>query len=184
MTPQQIRISRFLSLILRHQPARVGVRLDAGGWIDVDTLLRALNNHGMQVSREDLGQIVAENDKRRFLLRDGRIRANQGHSIAVDLGLTPETPPDELFHGTAEKSMASIRRHGLLKRKRQHVHLSPDVQTALKVGRRHGTPVVLSVQAGAMVRDGRVFFLSENGVWLTDSVPPHYLGEFDTPQRR
>ena len=171
------RISRFLSLILRHDPGQIGLSLDAQGWIDVATLLDALGQHGMPIDRATLERIVATNPKQRFALSaDGqRIRANQGHSIAVDLALPPIPPPALLYHGTAARFVASIRREGLRKRGRQHVHLSADEATAITVGQRHGAPVVLVVRAAAMAADGFLFFRSANGVWLTDHVPPQYL---------
>lgn len=171
------RVSRFLSLILRHDPGRIGLTLDAQGWADVTDLLDALRRHGMSIDRATLERIVATNPKQRFALsEDGqRIRANQGHSIAIDLALPSIPPPETLYHGTAARFVAAIRREGLQKRRRQHVHLSADETTALTVGQRHGAPVVLAVRAAAMAADGYVFFHSANGVWLTDHVPPQYL---------
>lgn len=177
MDREHIRLSKFLSLVLRHQPQTIGLTLDAQGWVEVDTLLAAAQRHGVRIERATLERIVATSDKQRFALSaDGRqIRANQGHSVAVDLGLAPLAPPDQLYHGTATHALDAIRREGLRKRSRQHVHLSPDPVTAEKVGRRHGRPVILVVRSGAMAADGLVFFRSANGVWLTDHVPPGYL---------
>ena len=169
--------SKFLSLVLRHQPEAIGLTLDAEGWADVDVLIAAAGKHRRALSRERIARIVATSDKQRFKLSDDgqRIRANQGHSIEVDLKLTPRVPPAVLFHGTASRHLDSIRQTGLEKRSRQHVHLSPDEQTAIKVGQRHGKPVVLAVQAGEMHAAGHVFYLSDNGVWLVDAVPSAFL---------
>jgi len=177
MEPQLVRLSKFLSLVLRHNPGTIGLALDAQGWADVDALLEAAQRHGVRLDQETLLRIVTENDKQRFALSaDGRrIRASQGHSIAVDLALPPLAPPNVLYHGTTTRLLDAIKREGLHKRRRQHVHLSPDEATALKVGRRHGPPLVLTVQAGAMAEAGYLFYRSANGVWLTDHVPPQYL---------
>jgi putative RNA 2'-phosphotransferase len=172
-----VRISRFLSMILRHRPARVGLRLDEAGWVEVDALLEAMRTHGMPVDRPTLERVVAENDKQRFAFSaDGRrIRANQGHTIHVDLGLEPQTPPELLYHGTSQGAAAAILREGLRRGKRHAVHLSLDPETAYRVGQRHGKPSVLVIAAGRMAADGRVFTCSENGVWLTEYVPPEYI---------
>ena len=177
MTPPLVRISKFLSLVLRHDPGKIGLALDAAGWADVDELIAAAARAGVEIDRETLARVVAENDKQRFALSpDGRrIRANQGHSVRVDLGLEPQTPPEVLYHGTASRFVDSIRGSGLHAASRTHVHLSPDEETARRVGQRHGKPVVLPVAAGRMHRDGRAFFRSENGVWLTDAVPAEYI---------
>ena len=167
--------SKLLSLVLRHRPELVGVDLDAGGWVDVDVLLAGLAAHGRPMTRAQLERVVTSDDKQRFLLRDGRIRASQGHSVPVDLGLEPVPPPDVLFHGTPERNVDSVLREGLHRGSRHHVHLSPDVTTATRVGARRGRPRVLEVDALAMARDGAVFLRSENGVWLVDAVPPRYL---------
>ncbi len=171
------RESKFLSLVLRHEPARIGITLDASGWTDVAALLAACAAHGVPITRDDLAQIVATSDKQRFALSpDGaRIRANQGHSVDVELGLAPASPPTRLYHGTVAAALSSIRATGLEKRARHHVHLSADRETATRVGARHGRPVVLVVRADAMVTAGHTFFRSENGVWLTDRVPPTFL---------
>lgn len=172
-----VRTSKFLSLILRHEPARIGLTLDPNGWADVEQLLQLASQHGVRLDRPTLERVVAENDKQRFAFSpDGtRIRASQGHSIAVDLQLTSLTPPTLLYHGTAGRFQGAILEKGLLPRSRQHVHLSMDIETAVRVGRRHGKPVVFLVQAGAMQRDGLTFYCSANGVWLTEHVPPQYL---------
>ncbi|WP_208347905.1 RNA 2'-phosphotransferase [Pseudaestuariivita rosea] len=166
--------SKWMSLVLRHDPGVAGVTLDAGGWVDVDALLTAAPDG---LDRDALTRIVAQSDKQRFALNpDGtRIRANQGHSVTVDLGLEPRVPPEVLYHGTADKNVPAIMTEGLRPMSRQHVHLSPDTETAHKVGTRHGKPVILTVAAGKMHAAGHVFWLSENGVWLTDHVPAEYV---------
>ncbi|MDJ0911389.1 MAG: RNA 2'-phosphotransferase [Woeseiaceae bacterium] len=175
MDPRLKKISKFLSLVLRHKPETIGLTLDRGGWVDVDELLGAFARHGHEVSRSTLLQVVETNDKSRFAIRDGLIRASQGHSIDVDLGLVPRTPPDRLFHGTATRFLESIRNEGLKRQNRQFVHLSPDNATAISVGGRHGRPVVLIVNARAMEDDGCEFYYSENGVWLVSEVAPHFI---------
>ena len=177
MSDPVIAISKFLSLVLRHRPEAIGITLDSEGWVAVDALLEACARHGRVISRRQLEEVIRTNDKRRFSFSaDGlRIRANQGHSVAVDLGLAPVEPPELLYHGTVERFLASIRHQGLVKGKRHHVHLSPDAQTATRVGQRRGRPIVLVIEAGRMFRDGGQFYRSENGVWLTESVPPGYL---------
>lgn len=169
--------SKFLSLVLRHEPGKIGLVLDAAGWVAVDELLAACAAHGVKLDRALLETVVRQNDKQRFSFSaDGtRIRANQGHSVEIELGYAPATPPELLYHGTATRFLASIRQQGLLKGARHHVHLSADVETATRVGQRHGQPVVLTVQAAAMVEDGFTFYLSANGVWLTEQVPVAYL---------
>ena len=171
------RTSKFLSLVLRHAPENAGIALDTEGWTDVETLLAALALRGHRMSRDDLDRLVATNNKKRFAFdpTGTRIRASQGHSVAVDLALAPRVPPDVLYHGTVARFLESIRAQGLLPGSRRHVHLSPDVETARIVGARRGKPVVLGVRAGAMHAAGHGFFLSENGVWLTDTVPPEFL---------
>jgi len=177
MNAQLTKLSKFLSLVLRHDPARIGLILDDNGWVAVATLLDAAQRHGVALDQATLQQIIAENDKQRFALSaDGlRIRASQGHSVAVNLALEPVAPPELLYHGTASRFLESIRQAGLEKRSRQHVHLSGEHNTAVAVGRRHGQPVVLIVRAGEMAAAGFSFFRSENGIWLTDHVPVEYL---------
>lgn len=177
MDPSLVRLSKFLSLVLRHEPETIGLALDPNGWVAVDELLAAAAKAGTPIAPESLRQVVATNDKKRFAFsEDGlRIRASQGHSVEVDLDLPPSVPPDVLFHGTATRFLDPIRAEGLRAQSRQHVHLSPDEATAVKVGMRHGKPVVLRVHAGRMHQAGHVFFLSANGVWLTAAVPPDYL---------
>ncbi len=177
MSKSLVKQSKFLSLILRHNPGVVGLTLDDGGWVSVEELLNALKTHQKEMSRERLLEIVETNEKRRFVLSDdhSRIRAAQGHSIGVDLGLSPITPPDILFHGTAEKSIPSIQEQGLHKGQRDHVHLSADENTATKVGMRHGRPRVLRILSGKMAAAGYNFYQADNGVWLTELVPVEYI---------
>ncbi|MGW4692645.1 RNA 2'-phosphotransferase [Kitasatospora cineracea] len=172
-----VKTSKMLSRILRHDPGAIGITLDAAGWVEVDALLAALARHGRPLSRAELDHVVATNNKRRFAYsEDGRsIRASQGHTVEVDLGLPAATPPDVLFHGTAERALRYILAEGLRPMSRQDVHLSADTGTAVKVGSRHGRPVVLEVDAAAMARDGHEFRVSANGVWLTGPVPVQYL---------
>lgn len=177
MDRELVRISKFLSLVLRHRPEEIGIQLDERGWADVEQLIAAANRSGRRLDEATLLRVVAENDKQRFALSgDGRrIRARQGHSLEVDLGLEPHSPPQLLFHGTATRFLRSIRETGLRPGSRQHVHLSPDETTATRVGRRHGSPVVLKVLAGQMHSEGHTFYLSENGVWLVAAVPVAFL---------
>jgi putative RNA 2'-phosphotransferase len=177
MDKQLGKLSKFLSLVLRHQPQKIGVSLDRQGWAQVDELLEKANAHGVLLTEELLREIVEQNDKRRFALSDDgcQIRASQGHSVPVVLGLEPVTPPALLYHGTATHYVDSIKQTGLRPGKRQHVHLSTDAETATAVGRRHGKPIVIAIKAGEMHAAGYPFYLSANGVWLTDSVPPEYL---------
>ncbi|QDV38199.1 RNA 2'-phosphotransferase [Tautonia plasticadhaerens] len=172
-----VRVSKFLSLVLRHRPESIGLTLDEGGWASVEDLIARAGRHGTRLSRELIAEVVASNDTQRFRLSEygSRIRASQGHSISVELGLEPVEPPGVLDHGTATRFLDSILRDGLRPSGRQHVHLSGDVPTAEAVGRRHGRPVVLEVASGRMVEDGFPFFRSDNGVWLTARVPPGYL---------
>ena len=167
--------SKFLSLILRHKPQIVGIELDEHGWADVDELIRRVKN----LDRATLEQIVAADEKQRYSFSaDGKlIRANQGHSIPVDVELEELAPPKILYHGTGEKFSASIKNFGLLKKSRLYVHLSGDIDTAEKVGRRHGVPKIFLVESGKMFVDGFKFFRSVNGVWLTEHVPAKYLKE-------
>ena len=180
MTPADARhrkVSKFLSLVLRHEPQRIGLVLDAQGWADIDAVIACAGEHGMALTREEILRIVATSDKQRFAVDSSgrRIRANQGHSIGIELGLEPREPPPVLFHGTAEASVAAIRVEGLKPGRRQHVHLSSDAATATAVGQRHGRPVVLRVAAGRMWSIGYAFFLSDNGVWLAAAVPAEFI---------
>ncbi|MGW8487641.1 RNA 2'-phosphotransferase [Streptomyces sp. NPDC055886] len=178
-----VKVSKYLSKHLRHQPERIGLTLDDHGWVAVEELLRAAARHGFPLSRAELDHAVATNDKRRFTVESGtgsgvegdRIRANQGHTVTVDLDLPPTEPPAYLYHGTVARVMDAIRAEGLRPMARHHVHLSPDRETATRVGARRGRPLVLTVDAGAMHRAGHVFRVSANGVWLADAVPPQFL---------
>ncbi len=169
--------SKFLSLILRHKPEIIGLVLDAQGWADVDTLLEKLRAEGKGLSKEELGEVVEKNNKKRFSFNEDktRIRASQGHSIKLDLGYEPVQPPEFLYHGTATRYVNSIRKQGLIKGSRHHVHLSEQLDTAKNVGSRHGVPVILTVKTQEMYEAGFRFFVSENGVWLTENVPVDYL---------
>ncbi len=171
--------SKFLSLVLRHQPELIGLVLDDAGWADIDALIDLAQPH-KPLTRALIEEVVEQNNKQRFAISDDglRIRANQGNSIEVELGLQPVAPPSLLYHGTATRFVDSIRREGLRKRGRQHLHLSADAATATNVGARHGKPVVLIVRAGAMAAAGHAFFRSDNGVWLTDAVPVAFI-DFD-----
>lgn len=173
----QKKISKFLSLVLRHKPEVLDLEMDENGWTSVADLLEKMNRPPYALSFEDLKFIVDNNDKRRFVFSPDftMIRANQGHSIEVDLALREQTPPGVLYHGTAMKNLGSIRKQGLLKGERHHVHLSVDRETAIKVGSRHGKPVVLPVAAMNMYQSGIKFYKSENGVWLTEHVAPHFI---------
>ncbi|MGV0096114.1 RNA 2'-phosphotransferase [Streptomyces californicus] len=174
-----VKVSTYLSKHLRHRPERIGLTPDRNGWVAVDELLAAAARHGFALSRAELDHAVAVNDKRRFTVEGGvggdRIRANQGHTVPVDLDLPPAEPPAYLYHGTVAHALDAIRTEGLRPMARHHVHLSPDRETATRVGARRGRPVVLAVDAGAMHRAGHVLRVSANGVWLTDAVPPEFL---------
>ena len=168
-----MKVSKYLSKHLRHQPELIGIELDRNGWVAIDALILAAAEHGFPMSRAELDHVVAVNDKQRFSADGERIRASQGHSVDVDLQLAPaRKPPAYLYHGTVARSMDPIRREGLRPMSRHHVHLSPDREIATRVGARRGRPVVLAVDAGAMHRDGHIFHVSANGVWLTALVPP------------
>jgi putative RNA 2'-phosphotransferase len=177
MSKNEVTLSKFLSLVLRHQPETIGIQLDQNGWTAIDELLEKANNYGIRIDRETLNHIVATNSKKRFAFNEtlDKIRASQGHSVDIELGYTNQKPPEILYHGTGEKSVQSILATGLQKRSRQHVHLSSNVETAINVGQRHGKPVVLKVLAEEMYVDNFQFFISDNGVWLTDNVPTKYL---------
>lgn len=172
-----ITVSKFLAQHLRHAPESLGLILRPGGWMPVDDLLAASQRVGFPITYDELIECVETNDKKRFSFDDtgDLIRANQGHSVEVDLQLEESEPPKVLYHGTVERFLASIMAEGLKKGKRHHVHLSKDVDTARKVGARRGKPVILRVDAGRMHRQRHKFFLSANGVWLTESVPADFL---------
>jgi putative RNA 2'-phosphotransferase len=177
MHDRLIRLGKYLAKYLRHAPHELGLTLQPGGWVSVDDLLSAAEAHGFPVSYDDLVECVETNDKQRFAfdVSGEMIRANQGHSVEVDLPLEEREPPEVLYHGTVERFLLAILQEGLVRGQRHHVHLSKDGETARKVGARRGKPVILAVAAGRMHRDGHRFYLSSNGVWLTDAVPPGYL---------
>jgi putative RNA 2'-phosphotransferase len=178
MTEKEIiKTSKFLSLILRHEPERAGLKLGEAGWVGVDELLQAVNSHGVTLTLDQLKHIVATSDKKRFAFSDvgQRIRASQGHSIEVDLQYPPQTPPEILYHGTATRFLDSIRQHGLQKMERHDVHLSAETKVTVQVGGRHGRPALLTIRAGDMHRAGFAFRCSANGVWLVDHVPPQFI---------
>ena len=169
--------SKFLSLILRHKPETIGISLDENGWAEVSEILEGINREGQRINMAILEEIVETNNKKRFCFNEDKtkIRANQGHSIEVDVELSPTTPPPVLYHGTADRFYESIARDGLQKRSRNHVHLSADTETAVNVGKRHGSPIVLKIDTEAMLTGGAVFYLSKNNIWLTDNVPAKFL---------
>lgn len=175
----KLKLSRFISLILRHKPDTIGITLDEHGWASVSELLSGINACGNEIDMKTLEEIVAEDDKQCYSFNDDKtkIRANQGHSVNVDVELKKAEPPEILFHGTGEKYVSSIKSEGLKPKSRLYVHLSSDRETAVKVGSRHGKPVVFEVNSGEMSRRGFEFFISENGVWLTKFVPAEYLRE-------
>jgi len=174
---ENTKISKFISLLLRHKPEIIGLALDENGWVEVDDLIEKMNKNGFKITVDILNHIVTTNSKKRFSFNDSKtkIRASQGHSIEVELHLKETPPPKYLYHGTAEKSVSSILKSGLEKRNRQYVHLSSDPQTARIVGQRHGKATVFMVAAGKMKEDGFPFYLSDNNVWLIENVPVNYL---------
>lgn len=176
---QLVRLSKWISLRLRHDPAGIGLAVDSAGWAAVDDLIAASARHGVRFDRAALHTVVDQNNKRRFEFDETgtRIRARQGHSIDVELGYAEAAPPDLLYHGTADRFLAEIELSGLLPMSRHDVHLSADLATAHAVGARHGRPIVLSVDAAAMAAHGHTFRVTGNGVWLTATVPPQYLRE-------
>ncbi|MEO1028835.1 MAG: RNA 2'-phosphotransferase [Pseudomonadota bacterium] len=177
MNKSNTKHSKFLSLVLRHKPEEIGLTLAPGGWVEVDALLKGMAEAGRPITRSKLEEVVRTNDKKRFSLsEDGkRIRAAQGHSAKVDMQMVPATPPEFLYHGTATRFLDAILADGLKPMSRQHVHLSLEYQTAHKVGSRHGRPVILTIESGRMKTEGHEFYRADNGVWLTDRVPPDYL---------
>ena len=174
---QQKRIGKFISLILRHEPEKIGLQLDDAGWADVNELLEGLRRKNRGISFDQLQELVASNDKQRYSFNEdqSRIRANQGHSLKLDLQLEAREPPEQLYHGTATRFLDSILEQGLMKRERHHVHLSLEKSTANQVGSRHGKPVIFVINSGEMYRNGYVFYCSENLVWLTDHVPAAFI---------
>jgi len=179
-TPRFLKLSKLLSLALRHDPSALGLELDDAGWASVGSVLAGLTQRHpeLAVTRAMLEEVVSSSDKQRFALSsdNASIRANQGHSVDIDLGLSPREPPTRLYHGTVDAVLEGIRSAGILRGARTHVHLSIDTETAARVAaRRRGPAVILVVRAGAMHADGHVFHLSDNGVWLTRHVPPQYV---------
>ncbi|MEZ5429550.1 MAG: RNA 2'-phosphotransferase [Pyrinomonadaceae bacterium] len=174
---QKTKLSKFLSLVLRHRPEAVGLTLEENGWVGVEALLEALAENGRPTTRQELVEVVETNDKKRFSFDDDqtKIRANQGHSLGIELEFEEKPPPKILYHGTAEKNLRMIEKTGLKKMKRHHVHLSADEETARRVGIRYGRPVIFRIDTEKMLREGHRFFVSANGVWLTDEVPPRFL---------
>ncbi|MEB3283592.1 MAG: RNA 2'-phosphotransferase [Lyngbya sp.] len=178
MNPHRlVKVSKYLSKHLRHQPERLGLKLAAGGWVNIEELLAACQQHQFPLTRGELEEVVIKNDKQRFSFDETktRIRANQGHTIEVDLQLKPRIPPDILYHGTGEGTVEAILEYGLLKMFRHHVHLSTDIATAKAVGMRKGRPVIFQVNAAEMSQEGFTFYCSDNGVWLVEQVPAKYL---------
>jgi putative RNA 2'-phosphotransferase len=177
MQPRLTTVSKYLAKYLRHSPHELGLTLQSGGWVPMDDLLSAAEHHGFPITYDELIECVETNDKKRYSFDDtgDLIRANQGHSVEVDLQLEEREPPEVLYHGTIERFLPSILVEGLLKGRRHHVHLSKDVETATKVGARRGKPVVLKIEAGKLHQEGRSFYRSTNSVWLTDAVPPDFL---------
>ncbi|QKW10957.1 RNA 2'-phosphotransferase [Streptomyces sp. NA04227] len=170
-----IKVSKYLSRHLRHSPERIGLAPDEAGWVEIDVLMAAASAHGFAFTSAELDHVVRANDKQRFAVEGTRIRARQGHSIPVDLGLSPTPPPGVLYHGTVARHLAAIRAEGLRPMNRHDVHLSADRETATRVGARRGRPVILTVDAPAMHADGHTFRVTANGVWLTAEVPPRYV---------
>lgn len=175
------RVSRILAKVLRHQPGRLGLILGDGGWVSVSDLLAALAKHGHPIARKELELAVNGGAKRRFSFDESceKIRANYGHSVDVDLKLEPSTPPDVLYHGTSEATLSAILEEGVKSLSRSKVHLSIDIASAVEVGRRHGKPVVLEIDALGLCRSGFTLWQSSSGVWLIDEVPPGFLRVVD-----
>lgn len=174
---QNKKISKFLSLVLRHKPETLQLKLDENGWAIVDELIDQLNKHGLCLNFAVLDYVVQTNSKKRFAFNNdkSKIRASQGHSLSIDLNYIAQKPPDKLYHGTSERFIASILKTGIDKRQRHHVHLSSEIATALQVGRRHGKALILEILSAKMQSKGHEFYLSENKVWLTDYVPIEFI---------
>lgn len=177
MERRLVKLSKFLSYILRHHPEDIGLELDNAGWVSVEELITAARQHGRNFSRDDLLSLMDQSPKKRFTLsRDGEyIRANYGHSIDIDPGYEPKQPPEVLYHGTARRFLASIHDRGITTQNRQFVHLSQDEVSAGDVGKRHGKPVILRITSGKMYRDGFTFYQSDEGLWLTKRIPVSYI---------
>lgn len=170
-------ISKFLSLVLRHKPEEIGLTLEENGWVEVNDLLKACDAYGKPFTFDDLREVVETNDKRRFAFdqTNTKIRANQGHSVTLEIEFEKRMPPEILYHGTAERNVEAITKSGLKKMKRHHVHLSADIETARKVGIRYGKPVILVIKTPAMLAEGYEFLVSANDVWLVEEVPAKFL---------
>ncbi len=177
MNDKHKQLGKFISLVLRHNPGTIGIKLDANGWADVNELITGMNRNGRRIDKTTLIEIVETNDKQRYSFNEEqtKIRANQGHSVSVDVELAERIPPEILYHGTADRFLEVILQTGLQKQNRQHVHLSVDEKTAISVGKRHGRPKVLKIKAASMHQAGHKFYLSTNQVWLTDFVPAEYI---------
>lgn len=177
-----VKMGKYISLILRHKPEIINLKIDEHGWANVDDLLKGINNSGRYISKEMLNMIVETNNKKRYQYNNDhtKIRANQGHSIRVDVELHEKVPPDVLYHGTAQEYLDKIRKSGIRKMKRLYVHLSRDIETAMKVGKRHGQPIILVINTKAMINDGYKFYYSNNGVWLCDDIAYSYIEEVIT----
>lgn len=171
------RISKFMSLVLRHNPGKIGIQLDENGWVDVEEFLQGMRRGRMAITRETLDYVVENNNKKRFAFsEDGsKIRASQGHSVKIELGYEPVEPPEFLYHGTVAKYLDAIMQDGIQRMSRHHVHLSHEVETATVVGNRRGSAIILTIHAAQMHADGYEFYISENGVWLTEEVPGKYI---------
>lgn len=178
---QEVKLSKFLSLLLRHNPDAIGLKLDQNGWADVNELIGKSAVKGRKFNLDNLKQVVKNCNKQRYTFNDDytKIRANQGHSINVDLEFEAQEPPPILYHGTAKHNLNSILKNGIERRNRQYVHLSMDVETATKVGLRHGEVVILKIDTAKMNANGNLFYLSKNNVWLTDFIKPEYISEMD-----
>lgn len=176
-----VNLGKFISLILRHKPEVIGISIDKNGWANVEELLKGINKSGRKIDFDTLERIVNTNNKHRYSFNEDKtlIRANQGHSINVDVELKESIPPDILYHGTGLKYLDSIKENGIVSKNRLHVHLSKDIETAIDVGKRHGTPVVLEINTKQMVDDGIKFYISENGVWLTSNIDSKYFSILD-----
>lgn len=174
---RKTKISKFLSLVLRHKPEEIGLELEENGWVSVEKLIKSCDAYGKKFNLADLREVVETNDKKRFSFDEtGRkIRANQGHSVKVEIGFEESVPPAILYHGTAEKNVGLIFKEGLKKMSRHHVHLSAEIETARKVGMRYGKPVIFQIDTEAMLAENFKFYVSANNVWLTDEVPPKFL---------
>ncbi|KLI39625.1 RNA 2'-phosphotransferase [Brachyspira hyodysenteriae] len=179
LTKEEIKISKFVSLVLRHKPEYIGLELSKDGWANVYELIEKIKSKGRNINKDILERVVLYNDKKRFSFNKNHtlIRANQGHSINVDLQFEEKEPPEILFHGTSISSIEKIKQEGIKKMNRLHVHLSLAEETAKKVGERHGKPAIIKINSKQMYEDGIKFYLSENKVWLCDYVDPKYIIE-------